>query len=393
MKKRYLNIFIMVALLVLFIPCGVSAKKALFKCDYNVIIIPKSKKQSEVSFPLTATVYDNNTANFVNAGHQMKDGSKIYLSKKKTHGNVSISIDTKGYAKKATAGGQYSCPTLTLDISGQTFYKLYNEDYGNRSGVGEYMFVTKGKDPILEKGSQDSDKVIKVTNSCTKEVTKMNSIQFNTKVTFKTFSNGKKQYCLKIDNYDESCADITSGDSSLYFAKGLDGYTFYIKEEQSKKIFDNNLKCPETIYIYYDASSTTGTKNYYFTTNKQEALDNNVDDQYQQLDDPSSDDNEYNEGTDVYGCEVVPEEVQKWIRISLNFVKYIALVLVVVLGTIDFIKAAGSGEPDAMKKSGQTFIKRVVAVIILFLLPMIVELILHLINLYGSTDDCFNVLK
>ncbi len=106
-----------------------------------------------------------------------------------------------------------------------------------------------------------------------------------------------------------------------------------------------------------------------------------------------SDDNGYNGGTDVSGCEVVPEEVQKWIRISLNFVKYIALVLVVVLGTIDFIKAAGSGEPDAMKKSGQTFIKRVVAVIILFLLPMIVELILHLINLYGSTDDCFNVLS
>ena len=103
-------------------------------------------------------------------------------------------------------------------------------------------------------------------------------------------------------------------------------------------------------------------------------------------------DDKYNPGEDVSGCEVVPKEVRKWIRISLNFIKYIALILVIVLGTIDFIKAAGSGEPDAMKKAGQTFIKRVIAVIILFLLPMIVELILHLINLYGATDDCFNVL-
>ena len=121
----------------------------------------------------------------------------------------------------------------------------------------------------------------------------------------------------------------------------------------------------------------------YETTSEAEEIRNN---------DDSSDDN-YNPGEDVYGCEVVPKEVHKWIRISLNFIKYIALVLVIVLGTIDFIKAAGSGEPDAMKKAGQTFIKRVIAVIILFLLPMIVELILHLINLYGANDDCFNVLN
>ena len=97
----------------------------------------------------------------------------------------------------------------------------------------------------------------------------------------------------------------------------------------------------------------------------------------------------YDEGEEVYGCEVVPEEVRKWISISLNFVKYAALILVIVLGTIDFIKAAASGEPDSMKKAGQSFIKRVVAVIILFLLPMLVELILNLIDLYGANTDCF----
>ncbi len=114
---------------------------------------------------------------------------------------------------------------------------------------------------------------------------------------------------------------------------------------------------------------------------------------YDNPNDYNEDKDKYNPGEDVSGCEVVPEEVRKWIKISLNFIKYIALILVIVLGTIDFIKAAGSGEPDAMKKAGQSFIKRVIAVIILFLLPMIIDLILHLINLYGSTDDCFDVLK
>nr|DAW91252.1 MAG TPA: hypothetical protein [Bacteriophage sp.] len=107
----------------------------------------------------------------------------------------------------------------------------------------------------------------------------------------------------------------------------------------------------------------------------------------------NTDDSKYNEGQEVSGCEVVPEVVRKWIKISLNFVKYAALILVIVLGTIDFIKAAASGEPDSMKKAGQSFIKRVVAVVILFLLPMLVELILNLINLYGTKNDCFGVLK
>ena len=97
----------------------------------------------------------------------------------------------------------------------------------------------------------------------------------------------------------------------------------------------------------------------------------------------------YTPGEEQYGCDVIPDVVKKWINISANFVKYVALVLVIVLGTIDFIKAAGSGEPDAVKKAGQSFLKRVIAVIILFILPMLIELILDLINLYGSNNDCF----
>ncbi len=410
MKRK--NIFLLLLFIVLFIPVFVSAeeKTALFKCEYNVMIIPESDSgwwifkthQDEVNFPLTVTVYDESTAKFDNAGHEMKFGSYIYLNEKETYGSVTIGIDTKDYAKKATAGGKYSCPTLTLDLSQQISYTLHNEDYGNRSESGGYMYVTKGKDPIIENGSQNEDKVVKVNDSCTRNVTKIDSIKFNPTVTFKLYNNGKKEYCLKIDNYNESCAQIISGTSSLYFSEGA-SYTFYITEEQSSKIFEQNFAmlehnrfaCPETIYIYYDASSMAGTQNYYFTTDKQEAIDNSIGDQYQEMDNSSSnkEDDNYNPGTEVTGCEVVPEEVRKWISISLNFVKYAALILVIVLGTIDFIKAAASGEPDSMKKAGQSFIKRVVAVIILFLLPMLVELILNLINLYGTKNDCFGVLK
>ena len=92
-------------------------------------------------------------------------------------------------------------------------------------------------------------------------------------------------------------------------------------------------------------------------------------------------------GENVYGCEVIPEEIREWILDALDLVKYICLALVIVLGILDFIKAAASGEADAMKKSGQSFLKRVIAVVILFLLPVLVELILSLIEIYGVNPD------
>ena len=93
-------------------------------------------------------------------------------------------------------------------------------------------------------------------------------------------------------------------------------------------------------------------------------------------------------GDGVYGCAVIPDEIREWINSTLNLVKYIALVLVIVLGILDFIKAAASGEADQMKKSGSSFLKRIIAVVILFLLPLIVELVLNLIEIYGADSTC-----
>ena len=100
--------------------------------------------------------------------------------------------------------------------------------------------------------------------------------------------------------------------------------------------------------------------------------------------------NDINNGDPLYRCdEIVPLEIRNWIQDALNLVKYIALVLVIVLGIVDFIKAAASGEAEQMKKSGQSFLKRIIAVVILFLLPVLVELILNLIEIYGADSTCF----
>ena len=87
---------------------------------------------------------------------------------------------------------------------------------------------------------------------------------------------------------------------------------------------------------------------------------------------------------------MVPPEIKTWIINILKIVRYIALALVIVLGALDFMKAAGSGEPDQMKKAGQSFMKRVIAVAALFLLPYIVELVLGLIDMFGVNTNCMD---
>lgn len=61
-------------------------------------------------------------------------------------------------------------------------------------------------------------------------------------------------------------------------------------------------------------------------------------------------------------------------------------IAVIVLGMLDFSKAVTSGEDNAMKKAWQSFIKRVIALGCLILLPFLVEFILDLINIPGLTN-------
>lgn len=71
-----------------------------------------------------------------------------------------------------------------------------------------------------------------------------------------------------------------------------------------------------------------------------------------------------------------------WIQLILNIMKYIGVVLLIVLTTLDFIKAIVSQDNDALKKASTTSIKRIIIVIILFFLPYLLKLLLILTGVY-----------
>ena len=73
-----------------------------------------------------------------------------------------------------------------------------------------------------------------------------------------------------------------------------------------------------------------------------------------------------------------------WIQWILDTIKYIAIVALVLLVTVDFLKAVVNNDKDALKKAGTTSIKRFIYCVLIFFVPLIVKLIMNLMGVYGS---------
>ena len=79
----------------------------------------------------------------------------------------------------------------------------------------------------------------------------------------------------------------------------------------------------------------------------------------------------------------------KYVRNILRWAKYIIPALVIILGMIDFIRAIGSNSDDEMKKAQQRFIKRLIAAVILFLLPLLIEFLLNAFRIDSTFCDFY----
>ena len=76
-----------------------------------------------------------------------------------------------------------------------------------------------------------------------------------------------------------------------------------------------------------------------------------------------------------------PPSLAYLINSVLKYVRVIVPILIIVLGSLDFAKAATAGKADEMKKAQITFVKRLIAGIIIFFVPVIVNLIMWLADI------------
>ena len=85
--------------------------------------------------------------------------------------------------------------------------------------------------------------------------------------------------------------------------------------------------------------------------------------------------NEIESEYEVYQCGF-SDKLVAWIENILRWVKYIVPVILIVLSILDFIKAIASEKEDEMKKAQKNFTTRLIAAVLIFLMPILIEFIL-----------------
>lgn len=79
-----------------------------------------------------------------------------------------------------------------------------------------------------------------------------------------------------------------------------------------------------------------------------------------------------------------PNATAYWVQQVLNILRYVAIIVLIILSSIDFIKAIASGDADALKKATTTFGKRLIYCVLIFLTPTIVNFLLGFLGVYST---------
>lgn len=78
-----------------------------------------------------------------------------------------------------------------------------------------------------------------------------------------------------------------------------------------------------------------------------------------------------------------------YLTFAFKVIRYIAIIILIVLSTMDFLSAVASHDDDELKKAMNKTIIRIVLCIVIFLLPTLIAFILRLIN-NKAIDLCIN---
>ena len=84
------------------------------------------------------------------------------------------------------------------------------------------------------------------------------------------------------------------------------------------------------------------------------------------------------------GSPTNPEETAYWIQMALNVLRYVAIIILIVMSSLDFIKALVAQNNDALKKALTTFTKRLIYCVLIFFVPVVVKLIMGFLGAYGT---------
>ena len=217
-------------------------------------------------------------------------------------------------------------------------------------------------------------------------------------------SNDKynKTIYVRCDYEDELTLYYVKDNNNKYIAELYDGTNFIFNAQKQYTFIDGSLMesyynskvyCPEIIYYkkndthIYSTKKSSGCSGIIGKCNEAKLVKTNIfiENNKENVENPTP---TINTCADLIGpnMRIFIDSIMKWIRILVPL-------LLIGLGIMDFSKAVFSSKEDDMKKSRERFIKRIIAAILVFLVPIFVNLILDLGNKAWSNinkETCLN---
>ena len=77
-------------------------------------------------------------------------------------------------------------------------------------------------------------------------------------------------------------------------------------------------------------------------------------------------------------------------RFVLSLIRILVPIALIVLGSIDIGKAVIAGDEKKIKEAQKPFVKRIIAAVIVFLIPWLVDVVMNLIDKNNQYNKCWN---
>ena len=154
-------------------------------------------------------------------------------------------------------------------------------------------------------------------------------------------------------------------------------------------------KCPERIYVDSNKHLKLKTPDeYYRIYESDEILDKKEEDikekEEQELED-------LRKQREIQSCLIlINDDIKEIIDNIMKYIRILVPILLLIYGTIDFFGAVFSDDVEKMNSKRKKFFKRIVAAIIVFIVPVFVNLLLDLANKVWANinkETCVNIDK
>lgn len=86
------------------------------------------------------------------------------------------------------------------------------------------------------------------------------------------------------------------------------------------------------------------------------------------------------------GCSIISRDLRDFINWILSLIKIAGPIIVIVMGTLDFTKAAASSEADANKKAFDKLTKRLVMAVIIFIIPSLIQFVFSYFDVFNIAE-------